>query len=212
MKAVLASRNEGKLTELGAILGPLGFDLESQAALDIPSPEETGSTFVENALIKAKAVSRVSGLAAFADDSGIVVPALGGAPGIHSARYAGEDATDTDNNAKLIEALDGIVERDAYYYCAMVYLAHADDPTPIIATARWHGAITHAPRGRHGFGYDPYFQIAGMSITSAELDPAEKNRISHRARATLKLVDETRACRHHGCFLTRACTFTSRGV
>ena len=188
MRAILATRNEGKLRELRAILTPLGFDLESLEALNLPSPEETGSTFVENALIKAKAASAGSGLPAFADDSGIVVPALGGAPGIYSARFAGANATDADNNAKLVAALAGAVDRSAYYYCAMVYLQNESDPTPIIATASWHGTIVDEPRGSNGFGYDPYFLVTGRERTAAELDSAEKNQVSHRAKATRALV------------------------
>lgn len=189
MRAVLASSNQGKLRELEAILAPLGYELVSQAELGIPSPPETGSTFVENALIKAKAAAAACGLPAFADDSGIVVPALNGQPGIYSARFAGPDATDADNNAKMVAMLKHETQREAYYYCAMVYLEDADDPTPLIATASWHGTIIDSPRGQHGFGYDPYFVVDGMACTSAELDPAQKNQLSHRAKAVTALVD-----------------------
>jgi XTP/dITP diphosphohydrolase len=189
MRAVLASRNQAKLRELQQILAPIGYDLVCQEELGIPSPEETGSTFIENALIKAKAASCAGQLPAFADDSGIVVPSLDGAPGIYSARFAGEQASDADNNAKLVSMLERESQRHAYYYCAMVFLENADDPTPLIATASWHGTITTRPRGQHGFGYDPYFLVDGLDITSAEMDPAEKNRVSHRARAIGALVN-----------------------
>jgi XTP/dITP diphosphohydrolase len=188
MRAVLASRNQGKLAEMRQILAPLNYELILLEELGIPSPEETGSTFIENALIKAKAASYASQLPAFADDSGIVVPSLDGAPGIYSARYAGDDASDTENNAKLIAMLDNESQRHAYYYCAMVYLESADDPTPLVATASWHGTITTQPRGLHGFGYDPFFLIDGLDITSGEMEPAEKNRVSHRGQAIGALV------------------------
>ena len=194
MRVVLASRNQHKLDELKPILAPVGMTLESQADHDVPSPEETGTTFVENAIIKARTVSEATGLPALADDSGIVVPALDGAPGIYSARYAGTDATDEDNNAKLvseISKLDGHVP--AYYFCAIVFFAHALDPTPLIATAPWHGDLVIEPRGQNGFGYDPYFIPNGYEVTSAELDSEEKNRISHRALACGALLEELKA-------------------
>ena len=194
MRVVLASRNQHKLDELKPILAPVGMTLESQADHEVPSPEETGTTFVENAIIKARTVSEATGLPALSDDSGIVVPALDGAPGIYSARYAGTDATDEDNNAKLvseISKLDGPVS--AYYFCAIVFFAHALDPTPLIATAPWHGDLVIEPRGQNGFGYDPYFIPKGYEVTSAELDSDEKNRISHRALACGALLEELKA-------------------
>lgn len=193
MRVVLASRNEGKLKELKPILAPLGLTLESQAAHDVPSPEETGTTFVENAIIKARTVAHATLLPALADDSGIVVPALNGAPGVYSARYAGPEATDADNNQKLIAAIAEFVEPVvAFYYCAIVYMRTAADPSPLIATAAWHGQLIQTPRGSYGFGYDPYFVPDGYSITSAELEPEEKNRISHRALACRDLITALR--------------------
>lgn len=194
MRVVLASRNEGKLRELTPILAPLGLSLESQAAHDVPSPPETGTTFVENAIIKARAVTAATALPALADDSGIVVPALDGAPGVYSARYAGPDATDADNNAKLIAAIDEFAAPvSAYYYCAIVYLRSAADPSPLIATAAWYGELIKTPRGSNGFGYDPYFIPAGYTLTSAELAPEDKNQISHRALACLDLIEQLNA-------------------
>ncbi|NOX49378.1 MAG: RdgB/HAM1 family non-canonical purine NTP pyrophosphatase [Gammaproteobacteria bacterium] len=190
MRVVLASRNNGKLLELQRLLEPLHLDLESQAQHNVPSPEETGLTFIENALIKARAVSLATDLPAIADDSGLVVPALNGAPGIYSARYAGTDATDSANNLKLTETLRGIKNRAAYFYCAMVFVYRAEDPTPLIATARWHGSIIDEPRGDNGFGYDPYFLISGMHHTSAQLASKQKNKLSHRGQATQKLIEQ----------------------
>lgn len=191
MRVVLASRNQGKLDELKPILAPVGLTLESQVDHDVESPDETGTTFVENAIIKARTVSQATGLPALADDSGIVVPALDGAPGIYSARYAGVHASDEDNNAKLVAAIkniDGPVA--AYYFCAIVFFTHADDPTPLIATAPWHGHLVTTPRGDNGFGYDPYFIPSGFDVTSAQLEPDHKNAISHRALACGALLDE----------------------
>ena len=191
MRVVLASHNEGKLAELKPLLAPLGLTLESQAEHHVASPEETGTTFVENALIKAKAVAHATGLPSLADDSGIAVPALQGAPGIRSARYAGPDATDAENNRKLMADISHLPPPvSAFYYCAIVYLEHANDPTPLIATAAWYGHLTPEPRGTNGFGYDPYFVIAGRSQTSAELEPEEKNQLSHRGLACARLISE----------------------
>ena len=191
MRVVLASHNKGKLAELKPLLAPLGLTLESQAEHHVASPEETGTTFVENALIKAKAVAYATGLPSLADDSGIAVPALQGAPGIRSARYAGPDATDAENNLKLMADITHLAPPvAAFYYCAIVYLEHANDPTPLIATAAWHGHLTPEPRGANGFGYDPYFVIAGRSQTSAELEPEEKNLLSHRGLACARLISE----------------------
>ncbi len=183
MKAVLASSNAGKLQELRELMAPSGFELLSQSELGISPAVEDGETFVENALKKARHASREAKLPALADDSGLAVTALSGAPGIYSARYAGADATDQDNNAKLVAALTGAADRSAYYYCAIVFLAHAADPTPLIATGRWRGTIIESPRGAGGFGYDPYFIPDGESRTAAELAPAEKHAQSHRGHA-----------------------------
>lgn len=183
MNVVLASSNAGKLSELDALLSPMGFNLVTQSALGIEAALETACTFVENALLKARHASRLSGLAAIADDSGLAVDALTGAPGVFSARYAGANASDEDNNRKLIDTLGETRDTSAHYYCVIVYLAHADDPAPLIATGRWDGRIVTPPRGSNGFGYDPYFFVPDRGCTAAELEPAVKNRISHRGQA-----------------------------
>ncbi len=193
MKLILASGNAGKLAELRRLLEPLGIDLESQAALGIAPAAETRSTFVENALDKARHASRESGLPALADDSGLVVPMLGGAPGIRSARYAGDDADDDANNAKLIAALGDAREPAAHFYCALVLLRHPEDPAPLVATGRWDGRILGEPRGDGGFGYDPLFLVPGAGCTAAELPAAEKNRLSHRGQAMAMLLESLRA-------------------
>jgi XTP/dITP diphosphohydrolase len=192
MKIVLASANRSKLRELKALLAPLGIDVESQVSLGIRPVAEERATFIENAIDKARHASRQSGLAALADDSGLVVPMLGGAPGIRSARYAGEDGNDPANNAKLVGALGDSNSPPAYYYCALVYLRHPDDPAPLLATARWHGVILREPRGDGGFGYDPHFLLPQLGCTAAELTAAEKNRISHRGRAMAGLLEQLR--------------------
>lgn len=192
MKIVLASGNRGKLDELQALLAPLGMTVESQAALGIVAPAEERPTFVENALDKARHAARESGLPALADDSGLVVPALGGAPGIRSARYAGAEADAAANNAKLVAALGDLERPPAHFFCALVYLRHPEDPAPLIATARWHGVIVRAPRGDAGFGYDPHFYLPELDCTAAELPAAEKNRRSHRGQAMAALLDELR--------------------
>ena len=156
-KIVLASNNAGKLKEFGQILLPLGIELLPQADLNIPDAPEPFFTFVENALTKARHASRLSGLPAIADDSGICVNALGGAPGVYSARYAGEPKSDDNNNRKLVDALRGIEDRSAYYYCVLVYVRSEHDPQPVIADGRWQGQIIDQARGSEGFGYDPYF-------------------------------------------------------
>ena len=193
MKLILASGNAGKLAELRRLLEPLGIDLESQAALGILPAAENRSTFIENALDKARHASRESGLPALADDSGLVVPVLGGAPGIRSARYAGDDADDAANNAKLIAALGDLREPAAHFYCALVMLRHPEDPAPLVATGRWNGRILHEPRGDGGFGYDPHFLVPEADCTAAELPAAEKNRLSHRGRAMAVLLESLRA-------------------
>lgn len=187
MKIVLASNNAGKLKELSALLEPMNLELVSQSSLGLESAEETATTFIENALTKARHASRLASLPAIADDSGIAVDALSGAPGVYSARYAGVAATDQENNNKLLHELSEIVHPKAHYYCAVVYFAHEDDPAPLIATGRWDGEIITTPRGENGFGYDPYFLIPSLSQTAAELDPEQKNRLSHRGQAVTEL-------------------------
>lgn len=185
---VLASNNRGKLAELSRLLAPLGFALRTQAELHISEADEPHPTFIENALAKARHASRASGLPALADDSGICVPALGGAPGVFSARYAGEPKSDLANNAKLVADLQHRQDKSAYYYCVLVYLRAADDPQPVIAEGRWDGEIIAQPRGQGGFGYDPHFWLPSLGKTAAELDPEEKNQISHRAQALCRLI------------------------
>lgn len=191
-KLVLASGNPGKLREFSQLCTPLGIELIAQSALDISEADEPHGTFVENALAKARHASRASGLPAFADDSGICVRVLGGAPGVRSARYAegtsDRDTQDARNNAKLIAALEGKADRRAHYTCVIVLVRHADDPEPLIAEGRWHGEIIAAPRGAGGFGYDPYFLLPALGKTAAELPADEKNRISHRGQALTELV------------------------
>ena len=188
---VLASSNPGKLAELSALLEPAGLRVVSQDAYRVEPPDETGLTFVENALIKARAACAATGLPALADDSGVVVDALDGAPGVRSARYAGEGASDTDNLAKLLEALAGVAppERGGAFVCAIVYLRHTHDPCPIVCEGVWGGRILAAPRGSGGFGYDPVFYIEALGRTAAELSRAEKNSISHRGQALVQLLD-----------------------
>ncbi|SEI49518.1 XTP/dITP diphosphohydrolase [Azotobacter beijerinckii] len=180
---VLASHNAGKLKELQALLGD-AVAVRSVGEFSDVEPEETGLSFVENALLKARHAARVSGLPALADDSGLAVDALGGAPGIYSARYAGGGG-DAANNAKLLEALKDVpdAERGAQFVCALALVRHAEDPLPILCEGLWHGRILHEARGAQGFGYDPLFWVPETDCASAELAPAEKNRLSHRARA-----------------------------
>ncbi len=183
MSVVLASNNPGKLAELKVLIAPLGLDAVSQRDLGIPSAPETRTTFIENALEKARHVSAAAGRPAIADDSGLAVPALGGAPGVLSARYAGESATDSENNAKLIAAMADVDDRRASFHCAVVFMRAPDDPVPVIATAAWSGRIVAEPRGGGGFGYDPHFFVDETGCTAAELDPSVKNEISHRGQA-----------------------------
>ena len=191
MRVVLASSNPGKLAELSALLEPAGLRVVSQDAFGIEPLEETALTFVENALIKARAACAATGLPALADDSGVVVDALEGAPGVHSARYAGGGASDADNVAKLLEALEGVAppERGAAFVCAIVYLRHARDPCPIVCEGIWEGRILDAPRGAGGFGYDPVFFIQTLGRSAAELSRADKNAVSHRGQALAQLLD-----------------------
>jgi XTP/dITP diphosphohydrolase len=190
---VLASGNRGKLAELGNLLAGMGITLRSQAEFDVVEAEETGLSFIENAILKARNAARQTGFAALADDSGLSVDALGGAPGIYSARYAGEHAQDADNNAKLLHALKNETKRRAHFHCALAFVRHADDPTPIVTEGLWHGDILSAPRGSNGFGYDPLFYIADLNLSSAELSKEQKNKLSHRALALSQLLPRLRA-------------------
>jgi XTP/dITP diphosphohydrolase len=187
---VLASSNAGKLAEFAQLLAPLGFEIKSQRELDIPEAEEPFGTFVENALAKARHASQLSGLPALADDSGICVPALGGVPGVQSARYAGEPRSDAANNAKLVRDIAAHADKSAYYYCVLVMVRHADDPQPIIADGVWHGQLIEQPRGQGGFGYDPYFFLPSLGKTAAELAAEEKNNLSHRGQALRALINK----------------------
>lgn len=189
---VLASNNAGKLKEFGELLAPLGFIVKPQKEFDIPEAEEPHCTFVENALEKARHASRLTGLPAMADDSGICVNALGGAPGVLSARYAGEPKSDARNNEKLIADLAQHSDKSAYYYCVLVFVRHADDPQPVIADGRWNGEVIAEARGQGGFGYDPHFLLPDLGKTAAELTPEEKNRYSHRGQALRMLVERLR--------------------
>ncbi|MDM7480670.1 MAG: RdgB/HAM1 family non-canonical purine NTP pyrophosphatase [Halomonas sp.] len=188
---VLASGNAGKLKEFNQLLSPLGLDVRAQAEFGVQDVEETGLTFVENALLKAREASRVSGLPALADDSGLEVDALQGAPGIYSARYAGEPKSDERNNQKLLAALADCAEgqRSGRYWCVLVYLRHAEDPVPVIVQRSWEGEILAHPRGDGGFGYDPLFWLPDQGMSVAELASESKNRLSHRGRALHDLVD-----------------------
>lgn len=189
-KLVIASNNPGKLREFQFLLQPLGIEVLTQAQLGISEAEEPHFTFIENALAKARHVSRESGLPALADDSGICVTALGGAPGVQSARYAGDNPkSDQHNNEKLLQDMQGVVDRRAHYYCVLVLLRHADDPQPLIIEGEWHGEIAHEERGDSGFGYDPLFWLPGLGKMSAELSRDEKHAISHRGKAMKMLLE-----------------------
>ncbi len=192
MKLVLASNNKKKLRELDAILAPLGWQLLPQGELGIPETEEPHITFVENALAKARHAAQASGLPALADDSGLCVDALGGQPGVFSARYAGEPKSDARNNEKLLAELADNRQRAARFVSVIVFVRHADDPQPIIAEGEWHGEILTAARGDDGFGYDPLFGIVELGQSAAELSAAEKNRRSHRGQALARLVERLR--------------------
>jgi XTP/dITP diphosphohydrolase len=188
-RLVVASGNRGKLREIAEILAPLGIEPIAQGELGVTEAEEPFGTFVENALAKARHASAHTGLPALADDSGICAAALGGAPGVHSARFAGEPESDDRNNALLIERLRGSADRSAHYTCVMVLVRHAEDPEPIIADGRWYGEVIDTPRGAGGFGYDPYFFVPAYGRTVAELTPGEKNAVSHRGVALLRLLE-----------------------
>lgn len=187
---VLATANRGKLAELQQMLAPLSLDIVSQASLGVTPVEETGLTFVENALLKARHACLRTGLPAIGDDSGIEVDALNGAPGIYSARYAGPDASDPENNALLLRQLEGrsAGERRARFQCLLVYLRHAEDPTPLICQGTWEGRMLDSPRGSNGFGYDPLFLVPDRNQTAAELPAELKNHLSHRGQALSKLL------------------------
>ncbi|SAL17153.1 deoxyribonucleotide triphosphate pyrophosphatase [Caballeronia peredens] len=190
-RVVLASNNAGKLREFASLLDAAGIELIAQGELGVPEAPEPHATFVENALAKARHASALTGLPALADDSGLCVRALNGAPGVYSARYAsmnGGTKSDAANNARLVADLAGVADRRAYYFCVLVLVRHADDPEPLIAEGRWHGEVLDAPRGAHGFGYDPYFYLPPLGASAAELDPARKNALSHRALALRDLL------------------------
>ncbi|KWH03550.1 non-canonical purine NTP pyrophosphatase [Burkholderia territorii] len=190
-RIVLASNNAGKLREFTALFSTVGIEIVPQGELAVPEAEEPFGTFIENALTKARHASRLTGLPAIADDSGLCVRALRGAPGVYSARYAqraGAAKGDAANNAYLVEQLRGVRDRRAYYCCVLALVRHADDPEPLFAEGRWEGEIVDTPRGEHGFGYDPYFYLPSLGATAAELEPAVKNTHSHRALALKALL------------------------
>ena len=187
-RLVIASSNPGKVREFRRFLSPLGVEVIPQGELGIADAEEPHETFVENALAKARHASRLAHLPALADDSGICVTALNGAPGVQSARYAGEPKSDARNNAKLVAELAGVKDRRAHYYCMLAIVRHAADPEPILADGRWDGTIIDAPRGTGGFGYDPHFLDASTGLTGAELPPHTKNELSHRGKAMRALI------------------------
>ncbi len=188
-KLIIASANPGKLREISQILAPLGIEVLPQSAFGVPEADEPHGSFIENALAKARHAAGIAGLPALADDSGICVDALGGAPGVHSARYAGEPRSDERNNAKLLEMLGERPDRQAHYYCVIVVMRHPQDPQPLIAEGLWRGEILRTPRGSGGFGYDPLFLDPEFGQTGAELAPARKNLMSHRGKALALLVD-----------------------
>lgn len=192
MKLVLASNNAKKLVELSAMLAPLGFELVPQGTLGVPEAEEPHCTFVENALAKARHAAQLTGLPALADDSGLCVSALGGEPGVHSARYAGEPKSDERNNERLLAELADKNDRRAHYVAVLVFVRHAEDPQPIIAEGEWHGEVISEARGSGGFGYDPLVLIPELGLTVAEIAADEKNRRSHRGQAMARLVEKLR--------------------
>ena len=193
-KVVLATGNAGKVRELASLLQDFGLDIVAQTDLGVESAEETGLTFIETSILKARHAAAITGLPAIADDSGLAVDALGGAPGIYSARYAGVDASDRQNLEKLLVALKDVPDgqRQAQFHCVLVYLRHADDPTPLVFHGVWPGEITHAPAGEGGFGYDPIFYVPSEGKTAAELTREEKSAISHRGQALKQLLEAMR--------------------
>ena len=193
-KVVLATGNPGKVRELASLLADFGLDIVAQTELGVDSAEETGLTFIENAILKARHAAQLTGLPAIADDSGLAVDALGGAPGIYSARYSGEDATDQRNLEKLLDALLDVPDdrRQAQFHCVLVYLRHAEDPTPLVCHGSWPGIIARESAGSGGFGYDPIFFVPTEGKTAAELSREEKSAISHRGRALKLLLEALR--------------------
>ena len=189
-RLILASNNAGKLKEFNELLSTVGFSVHAQGEFNVPEADEPHHTFVENALEKARHAARLTGLPALADDSGVCVTALGNAPGVYSARYAGEPKSDAANSAKLIADLAAHADKSAYYYCVLVFVRHADDPQPVIADGRWNGEIIAEARGNGGFGYDPHFFIPSLGKCAAELTADEKNRLSHRGQALRALVEK----------------------
>jgi XTP/dITP diphosphohydrolase len=189
-KIVLATGNKKKVEEINALLAEMNYQVIPQSEFNVDSVPETGTTFVENAIIKARHAAEVTGLPAIADDSGIEVDALLGQPGVYSARYSGDDATDASNLQKLLADMQGVpaVLRTARYWCVLVYMRHAKDPTPVICQASWEGTLATEPKGQNGFGYDPIFIVPDMDCTAAELEPATKNHLSHRGKALTMLV------------------------
>ncbi len=188
-KVVLATGNQGKVREMSALLAEFGLSVVPQSEFDLPEADETGTTFIENAIIKARHAAALTGLPAIADDSGLAVDALQGAPGIYSSRYAGSDACDRDNLLKLLDALKDVpdAKRTARFHCVLVYMTHAEDPTPLVCHGVWEGTITREPSGEEGFGYDPIFFVASENCTSAELSKQRKSELSHRGQALAKL-------------------------
>ncbi|WP_414830011.1 RdgB/HAM1 family non-canonical purine NTP pyrophosphatase [Alteromonas sp. H39] len=191
-KIVIATGNAGKLKEFETLFAEFGVDVVGQKVLGVSDVPETGTTFVENAIIKARHAAKETGLPAIADDSGLVVNALGGAPGIYSARFAGENATDADNITKLLAAIPDGQPRDAHFFCTLVMMRHADDPVPLMSQGAWYGTITDTPSGTAGFGYDPVFYVPSEECTAAELEKQVKNRISHRGTAMATLMTQMR--------------------
>jgi XTP/dITP diphosphohydrolase len=189
-RLILASNNAGKLKEFNALLSTVGFSVHAQGEYDVPEADEPFHTFVENALQKARHASRLTGLPALADDSGVCVNALGGAPGVYSARFAGEPKSDARNNQKMIADLAAHADKSAYYYCVLVFVRHADDPQPVIADGRWNGEMIAEARGNGGFGYDPHFYVPALGKCAAELTSEEKNAMSHRGQALRALVEK----------------------
>jgi XTP/dITP diphosphohydrolase len=198
-KLLLASHNQGKVREITALLSPLGYQVSPQSAFNVSEVAETGLTFVENALIKARHASQITGLPSLADDSGLAVDALGGEPGIYSARYAGENASDQDNIQRLIEKMQDIPQqqRQARFICVLVFLLHSEDPTPIICQGEWQGSISLSPSGQQGFGYDPIFWVPETQCHAAQLSAEHKNRLSHRGKALAELLKQLKQRQLH---------------
>ncbi|WP_105167384.1 XTP/dITP diphosphatase [Pseudoalteromonas sp. T1lg23B] len=192
-QVVLATGNQGKVKELASMLSELKIEVLPQSQFNVPDVAETGTTFVENAIIKARHAAKITGLPSIADDSGLEVDALNGAPGVYSARYAGAGARDQDNIDKLLEELGDSPNRSARFWCVLVYMRHANDPTPVICQASWEGQITMQQQGREGFGYDPVFFVPEQNCTSAELSKDQKNALSHRGQALSMLLSQLQA-------------------